>query len=137
MNIDQVYTTIAASIYLLIVGGVLYLWFIRERSLLYCMRDAFVTDDWTSGIGKYFWTRGNRIVLYTGIVEDCPTFLVIPSILGNTISEHKSATIFNTVQWDEDKHVQYNAMGCAWGHECDIQDEVTPEEFAYFVLRGE
>lgn len=137
MNIEQVYTIIALVGYISIISVLGYLWFIRERNLQWCMDNTEIREDWTSGIGEYFWTQGNRIVQYTGIVNSCPTFKVIPSILGCTICNYSSAKKFNTVQLNTDAPVQYNAMGHAWGNGCNIQDRVTDEEFEYFVLRGE
>ena len=137
MNIEQAYTIIALVGYISIISVLGYLWFIRERNLRWCMDNTEIKEDWTSGIGDYFWTQGNRIVQYIGVVECCPTFKVIPSILGCTICDYRSAVEFNTVQLDEDKPVQYNARGCAWGNGCNIQGKVTADEFEYFVLRGE
>lgn len=137
MNNEQIYAIISAVSYIFIICVLAYFWLIRERNLQWCMSNTKTKEDWTSGIGDYFWTQGNRIVQYIGVVNDCPTFTVIPSILGCTIRTNSNDTSFNTVQWDEDEPVQYNAFGCAWGCECNIQDRVTDEEFEYFVLRGE
>ena len=140
MNIEQVYTIIALVGYISIISALGYLWFIRESNLRWCIDNTEITEiteDWTSGIGEYFWTQGNRIVQYIGIVNSCPTFKVIPSILGCTTGDYRNYEEFNTVQLDEDAPVQYNAMGWAHGNGCNIQDKVTDEEFEYFVLRGE
>lgn len=137
MNNEQIYATISVVSYIFIVCIIAYFWLIRERNLQWCMDNTEIKGDLTSGIGDYFWTQGNRIVQYTGIVAGCPTFNVIPSILGCTVYKGSKAEAFNTVPWDDDVPVQYNAIGCACGWECNIQDKVTDEEFEYFVLRGE
>ena len=136
MNNEQIYATISAVSYIFIVCIIVYFWLIRERNLQWCMDNTKIKEDLTSGIGDYFWTQGNRIVQYIGVVDGCPTFNVIPSILGCTVYKDRKAENFNTVACN-DLPVQYNAIGCAWGWECDIQDRVTDEEFEYFVLRGE
>lgn len=137
MNNEQIYATISVVGYIFIVCVLAYFWLIRERNLQWCMANTKTKEDLTSGIGDYFWTQGNRIVQYIGIVNDCPTFNVMPSILGCTVCEGRNAVNFNTVAYDDDLPVQYNAFGCAWGRGCNIQDRVTDEEFEYFVLRGE